>query len=124
MNKIRSIRKSLGLTQAAMSERFGIPKRTIEDWEAERREPADYLVALLERVCDRKKAIENFREACEKSQATKEIRIVREGQDYTLYIDDYPCGSGYLEHLIDDLVDWLEKGRTIPDFLEESQQCR
>lgn len=30
---ILAIRKSTGLSQAAFAKRFGIPKRTIEDWE-------------------------------------------------------------------------------------------
>ena len=48
------IRKLSGLTQDAFSKKYGIPKRSIENWEAASdstyREPPDYLLRLLERV--------------------------------------------------------------------------
>ena len=47
---IKEMRKLLGLTQAAFSEKYKIPKRTIEDWESERRTPPVYVLYLLERV--------------------------------------------------------------------------
>lgn len=54
MSKIKEARISADLTQSGMSERFGIPKRTIEDWEAGRRNPPDYverlIIAELERI--------------------------------------------------------------------------
>ena len=31
---VREIRQAAGMTQAQLAERFGIPKRTIENWEA------------------------------------------------------------------------------------------
>ena len=47
---IKEIRKYSRLTQAAFSERYHIPKRTIEEWEGERRNPPVYVLELLERV--------------------------------------------------------------------------
>ena len=48
------IRKMSGLTQAAFAEKYNIPKRTIETWEAAsasaRRNAPDYVLDLLERV--------------------------------------------------------------------------
>ena len=48
------IRKMSGLTQDAFSKEYGIPKRSIENWEAASdtayREPPEYLLRLLERV--------------------------------------------------------------------------
>ena len=44
---IRAIRQAAGLTQAAFGERFLIPRRTIEEWEAGRRTPPDYTRLLL-----------------------------------------------------------------------------
>lgn len=46
--KVRAIRKSLGLTQQAMSEAYGIPKRTIENWEGGKTEPPAYVLTMLE----------------------------------------------------------------------------
>lgn len=45
---IKELRTASGMTQQAFSEYFGIPKRTIEDWEGERRTPPEYLVKLVE----------------------------------------------------------------------------
>lgn len=44
---IRDIRAHAGMTQAAFSTRFCIPRRTIEDWEAGRRSCPDYVRLLL-----------------------------------------------------------------------------
>lgn len=47
MNEIKKIRKETGMTQKAFSEFFGIPVRTLQDWEAGLRTPPDYVVRLL-----------------------------------------------------------------------------
>ena len=44
---IRDIRAHTGLTQAAFSTRYCIPRRTIEEWEAGRRTCPNYLRLLL-----------------------------------------------------------------------------
>lgn len=45
---IKNLRKATGMTQKQFGEYFGIPKRTIEDWEGERRTPPKYLINLIE----------------------------------------------------------------------------
>lgn len=54
MSKIKEARIAANLTQDAMAEKLGIPKRTIQDWEAERRTPPEYVerlvIAELERM--------------------------------------------------------------------------
>ena len=47
---IKEIRLISGLSQQAFSDKYKIPKRTIENWEGGKRNPPDYVVALLERV--------------------------------------------------------------------------
>lgn len=47
---IKELRLLTGLSQKLFSDKYEIPKRTIEDWEAERRTPPEYVVKLLERV--------------------------------------------------------------------------
>jgi DNA-binding transcriptional regulator YiaG len=47
---IKEIRQASGLSQAKFAEKHGIPVRTIEDWEAGRRKPPEYVVRLLEKV--------------------------------------------------------------------------
>lgn len=50
MKTIKEIREYSGLSQAKFSEKYGIPKRTIENWESGSRKCPDYVVALLERA--------------------------------------------------------------------------
>jgi len=44
---IKRIRKELNLTQSKFGERFGIPMRTIQEWESGRRTPPDYVLNLI-----------------------------------------------------------------------------
>lgn len=46
-NWIKQMRKESGMTQAQFSEYFGIPKRTVEEWERGGRKPPEYLPRLL-----------------------------------------------------------------------------
>ena len=39
--------KILGISRAEMHRQYGIPLRTLEDWEAEKYKPADYVETLL-----------------------------------------------------------------------------
>lgn len=39
--------KLLGISRAEMHRQYGIPLRTLEDWEAEKYKPADYVEVLL-----------------------------------------------------------------------------
>lgn len=47
---IKEIRTLTGLSQAKFGEKYEISKRTIEEWEAGRRKPPEYVVKLLERA--------------------------------------------------------------------------
>ena len=44
---VREICTAANLTQAALAARFGIPKRTVEDWCAERRTCAPYIRRMM-----------------------------------------------------------------------------
>lgn len=46
---IREMRNKLGDTQSEFASRYGIPFRTIQNWEAEVRKPPEYIMSLLER---------------------------------------------------------------------------
>lgn len=39
--------KILGISRAEMHRQYGIPLRTLEDWEAEKYKPADYVETLI-----------------------------------------------------------------------------
>ena len=45
---IREMRKTLGNTQSEFAERYKIPFRTVQNWEAGMRTPPDYILDLLE----------------------------------------------------------------------------
>lgn len=45
--RIRDLRESIGLTRKDFSEHIGIPVRTLEDWEAGRRTPPEYIPRLI-----------------------------------------------------------------------------
>ncbi len=47
-NKIKALREKFELTQKAFSEITGIPKRTIESWEEEKRTPPEWLPKMIE----------------------------------------------------------------------------
>lgn len=44
---IKELRKAAGMTQKAFAEYFNIPRRTVEDWEADKRTPPPYLLDLM-----------------------------------------------------------------------------
>ena len=43
----KELRQKSGMTQQQFAEYFGIPKRTIEDWERGARKCNDYLIELM-----------------------------------------------------------------------------
>lgn len=49
MNTVE-IRSILGISRAEFSRRYGIPVRTLEDWDYGKRKPPEWLLRLLERV--------------------------------------------------------------------------
>lgn len=46
-DEIKKMRNEAGMTQKTFSEFFGIPVRTLQDWEAGVRKPPEYVVRLL-----------------------------------------------------------------------------
>ncbi len=49
---IKDIRQSTGMTRAAFAKEFGIPYRTLEDWEAGKRKPPEYVYNMIVRIID------------------------------------------------------------------------
>lgn len=45
--KLRELRIEIGLSRKDFAQHFGIPLRTVEDWEAGRRTPPEYVVRLI-----------------------------------------------------------------------------
>ena len=45
--QIKELRKQAGLTQKDFCTMYGIPRRTLEDWDRGQHEPPDYFARLL-----------------------------------------------------------------------------
>ena len=45
--EVKELREKMGMNRREFSEYYGIPYRTVQDWEAEKREQPDYLLRLL-----------------------------------------------------------------------------
>lgn len=50
MKKSEEIRQILGISRSAFSRKYNIPLRTLEDWDAGRKNPPEYVLELLERA--------------------------------------------------------------------------
>lgn len=48
--EIKELRMLSGLSQQAFSDKYNIPKRSIENWESGKRTPPEYVISLLERA--------------------------------------------------------------------------
>ena len=48
--EVKKFRASTGLSQSKFAEYFGIPVRTLQEWEQGRRNPPEYLLELLKRI--------------------------------------------------------------------------
>jgi DNA-binding transcriptional regulator YiaG len=55
--KIKTLREAAGMTQQAFADYFGIPKRSIENWEGEQRKCPVYLLTLMEYKLNAEKII-------------------------------------------------------------------
>lgn len=89
MSKIKETRTKLGMTQREVSNLLGIPRRTIEDWEAERRKCPDYVERLV---------IEKL-VAITKRKDQKDVAEVRHGNWIVTDADDGMCEdyAGFIE---------------------------
>ena len=45
--EVRELRDRLGMNRREFSDHYGIPYRTVQDWEAEKRELPEYLLRLM-----------------------------------------------------------------------------
>ena len=62
MERSEEIRKILGISRAAFSRKYNIPIRTLEDWDAGKKNPPDYVLDMLERIVNEDKEGEDMNE--------------------------------------------------------------
>lgn len=65
MNSIKELRALSGLTQKEFSEKFRIPKRSIENWEYGTTKPSPYIPYMIATILAQEKALEVLKEAME-----------------------------------------------------------
>lgn len=46
--EVKELREKMGMNRREFSDYYGIPYRTVQDWEAEKRELPEYLLRLIE----------------------------------------------------------------------------
>lgn len=81
----RSIRRETGLSQKKFSEKYNIPRRTIEDWEGNRRTPPEYVLSLLERsIVDKNKITRALKVLTDNGVEEDEAEVVLQAIGYTL----------------------------------------
>lgn len=51
---IKELREQTGLSQGNFAKLFGIPVKSIQNWEQGRTEAPDYLIAMMEELLDKK----------------------------------------------------------------------
>lgn len=56
MKTIRDLCKEYGYSQTKLAKRFGIPLRTVQNWHGGQREPAPYVVPMMEEILRLEKA--------------------------------------------------------------------
>lgn len=95
MKTMKEIRQMTGMTQAAFSDAYNIPLRTLQSWETGEREPAPYIVEMLEKLA-----------GIEATEHARSIRLEEEGLYWTLYVDGISCGCGFLEDMLDVITDF------------------
>lgn len=48
--EIKELRTRTGLSQSKFASHFGIPVRTLQDWEQKKRTPPTYVVDMMEKI--------------------------------------------------------------------------
>lgn len=56
-NEIKELRESMGMNRREFCEYFGIPYRTVTDWEAGKRSMPDYVLRLLKYKAETEKLL-------------------------------------------------------------------
>jgi DNA-binding XRE family transcriptional regulator len=57
ITELKAARLDAGMTQQALSDEWGIPKRTIENWESGKRTPPSYVIRpILEKLAQMKRS--------------------------------------------------------------------
>lgn len=94
MNRIKEYRTKTNMTQSDLSDYLGIPTRTIEDWEAGKRNPAPWAEELIIRQleelihpCLMKKLLNNFSDLAYEKLLPENYNVFSDSRNFSH--DDY-----------------------------------
>jgi hypothetical protein len=121
---IRVMRERLGLSQQGLSDTLGVPKRTIEDWEAGRRRPPQWagrLVVEKMRSIERRKTMKNFDDFCRLCMSGELRQQPGVGGSHVLIRDDDGQEVFYAEWPLDG-IDVDDAGEPTPDGWAEIER--
>lgn len=51
-NWLKKIRKETGLSQSKFAAKFGIPTRTLQEWEQGRKNPPNYVKEMIKKILE------------------------------------------------------------------------
>lgn len=97
--QIKDIREATGLSRAEFSRTYGIPVRTLENWETGIRRCQDYIINLLQRVTQ--EDVNNTDLSCYDPDMLKEL-----GYLYNAMVDllgghnPYPCADVFRSNIL------------------------
>ena len=57
--EVKELRERMGMNRREFCDYYGIPYRTVQDWEAEKRELPDYLLRLIKDRAEIERMIKN-----------------------------------------------------------------
>ncbi len=128
---IREMRRQLGNTQSEFAARYGIPFRTIQNWETGARKPPEYIVALLEHrveedLVNRKTATlpkydprkKNLPKRSDFIGATAWLKAVRDcvGEPIVFALDEALMCQGYFGGRSDEYLVWAYGSDSLTRF--------
>ncbi|MBR6218535.1 MAG: helix-turn-helix domain-containing protein [Eubacterium sp.] len=102
---IKDLRESTGMSRKEFSEHTGIPVRTLEDWEAGRRTPPEYIPRLLAYQIKFEGILRKNKEASdtlfEKQDGRRNVSVIQDADGNNIVIiNDMISGSKVRTHFV------------------------
>ena len=114
---IKELRDSTGMSRKEFSEHTGIPVRTLEDWEAGRRTPPEYIPRLLAYQIKFEELLTIKREAndtlCDKKEGKRNISVIQDVDGKNIVIINDIRFKGKRS------VDWKDVREYLKEFVGE-----
>lgn len=124
---IGDLRQRTGLTQAAFAEHFGIPVRTLQQWEQGRSKPAPYVLELIEQALEQRSSLDlagaQSGDIYELSMPAKSVWRTCIERPFTNVNRIYPLQQRKVQELLQDLSDCPEVQEVVVFGSSVTPQC-